>query len=102
MVLWLEMHTKILKTIASLPFVREVLGAGAGCAVALALYGVFELGRAAFGGGSIDVLAPVHAAAGTVIAHGAVSLGLPLTLALAGGCAFLHRRLSPSTMSRID
>jgi|GEM_PF-5961565 len=88
------MSTNIIHRIASLPVIREVLGAGAGCGVALALYGVFEFVRTLVGGGSIDVVAPVHAAAGAVVAHGVVSLGLPLTLALAGGCAFLHRRFS--------
>lgn len=96
------MHTQILRRVMNIPVLREVVGAGAGCAAALALYGVFEFARGLLGGGSIDVVAPVHAAAGMVAANGAVSLGLPLTLALAGGCAFLHRRLSPSTMSEID
>ncbi len=75
------MHTKILKTVASLPVIREVLGAGLGCIGALALYGVFEFLR-----GSFSV----------------VTVGLVVMLALAGGCAFLHRRFLQSTMSEID
>lgn len=92
------MHTQILKRVASLPVIREVLGAVGGGAVALGLYGVFEFGRHLVGGGSVDVLGPVHASATAIAAHGTLSLGLSGVLALAGGCAFLHRRL----MSEID
>ena len=92
------MHTKILHRIASLPVIREVLGASIGGGVALALYGIFEFARHLLGGGSIDVLGPVHASATAIAAHGMVSLGLFATLALAGGCAFIHTRL----MSEID
>lgn len=87
------MHTNILQRVSSLPVIREVLGASIGGGVALALYGVFEFGRHLLGGGSIDVLAPMHASATAVMANGVVSLGLTLPLALAGGCAFIHRRL---------
>jgi hypothetical protein len=97
------MHTQILRRIAKLPVIREVLGAGAGCAVALAAYGAFEFLRGALGVGSFDVLGPVHAAAGAVIAQGTVMLGLTATLALAAGCAFVHRKaFRPATMSEID
>lgn len=92
------MHTQILRRVASLPVIREVLGAAGGCGVALAVYAVFEFVRGIVGGGSIDVLAPVHASAAALAAHGTVSLGLSATIALAGGCAFLHRR----AMSEID
>lgn len=88
------MHTHLLKRIASLPVIREVLGAVAGGAVALSLYGVFELARGLLGGGfSVDVVGPVHAAAGAVMAQGTAGLGLVATMALAGGCAFVHRRM---------
>lgn len=87
------MHTHLLKRIASLPVIREVFGASAGAAVALALYGAFELARGFTGGGSIDVVGPVHAAAGAVIAQGTAGIGLVATMALAGGCAFVHRRM---------
>jgi hypothetical protein len=94
------MHTKILHRVMDIPVLREVVGAASGCAIALALYGVFEFVRATIGGGmSFDVVAPFHAAAGAVTAHGTVSLGLSSTLALAGACAFLHRRLLSSGMS---
>lgn len=85
------MNTNILRRIASLPVIREVLGAAGGCAVALVLYEAFEFVRGIVGG-SLDVLAPVHASATALAAHGTVSLGLSATIALAGGCAFLHRR----------
>ena len=87
------MHTHLLKRIATLPVIREVLGATAGGAVALALYGLFEVARGLMGGGSIDVVGPVHAAAGAVLAQGTAGLGIVATMALAGGCAFLHRRM---------
>lgn len=92
------MHTKILHRIASLPVIREVLGASIGGGVALALYAVFEFARSLMGGGSIDVLAPVHASAAALATHGTVSLGLSATVALAGGCAFIHKHM----MSEID
>ncbi len=97
------MQTNILRRSASLPVIREVIGAAAGCSVALAVYAAFEFVRGIIGGGSIDVLAPVHASASTLAAHGAISFGLSTTIALAGGCAFIHRRiLQATTMSEID
>ncbi len=83
---------RLVQRITSLPVIREVVGASVGGGVALALYSIFEFGRHLVGGRSIDVLAPVHASAAAVVAHGTVSLGLSATVALAGGCAFLHRR----------
>lgn len=96
------MHTNILQRVMNVPVLREVVGAVSGCAVALVAYGAFESVRGMIGGASFDVVAPVHAAAGAFADHGAVSVGLPLSLALAGGCAFLHRRFLQSTMSEID
>jgi hypothetical protein len=85
------------------PVVREIVGAVSGCAVALVLYGAFELARGLMGMGSVDVVGGFHAAAGFAVSHGTVGLGITSTLALAGGCAFVHRRvLQPSTMSEID
>ncbi len=75
------MHTKIIKTVTSLPVIREFLGAGLGCVSALALYGVFEFLRGSFSIATVGLLA---------------------MLVLAAGCAFLHRRFLPSTMSEID
>lgn len=93
------MQTKIFRRIASLPVIREVLGAAIGGGVALVIYGVFEFGRGIFlGSASIDVLAPLHASAAAIVAHGTVSLGLSAIVALAGGCAFIHR----CAMSEID
>lgn len=92
------MLTNILHRITSLPVIREVVGASIGGGVALALYTVFEFGRHLVGGGSIDVLAPLHASAAAIIANGTVSLGLSAALALAGACAFIHTRM----MSEID
>lgn len=86
------MHTAIFRRVASLPVIREVLGALAGCAVALVLYGAFELARGLLGVGSVDVVGGLHAAAGAVAAQGVAGLGVASTLALAGGCAFVHRR----------
>lgn len=92
------MHTNILRRIASLPVIREVLGASFGGAVALGLYAAFEFSRHLVGAGSVDVLAPVHASATAVMANGAVTVGLTLPLALAGACAFVHKRM----LSEID
>jgi hypothetical protein len=96
------MHVALLRRIAKLPVIRDVLGAGAGCAVALAAYAAFELARGLLGVGSVDVVGAYHAAAGAVVAQGTVVFGLSSTLALAGGCAFVHRRLSPQAVSEID
>jgi hypothetical protein len=97
------MHTQILHRLLRVPVLREVFGAVSGGAVALVAYGAFEFVRGLSGIGSIDVLAPVHASASTLAAHGAISFGLSTTIALAGGCAFIHRRiLQATTMSEID
>jgi hypothetical protein len=97
------MHTQILHRVMQVPMLREVLGALAGCSVALVLYGAFELARGLMGMGSVDVVGGLHAATGFAVSHGTIGLGLTSTLALAGGCAFIHRRvLQPSTMSEID
>lgn len=88
------MHTTILQKVASLPVIREVLGASVGGGVALTLYVVFEFGRGIFFGNAlIDALAPLHASATAVMANGVVSVGLTLPLALAGACALLHKRM---------
>lgn len=90
----------VLHRLMNVPVLREVLGAASGCAVALVLYGAFELVRGFVGMGSVDVAGGLHAAAGFAVAHGTIGLGLTSTLALAGGCAFIHRHvLQPSTMS---
>ena len=95
------MHITFLRRIASLPFIREVLGAAIGGGVALALFGVFEIIRGFFGGGtSFDMTAPLHASAVAAVAHGTVSLGVTAIVALAGGCAFLHRRVMSDSFLR--
>lgn len=95
------MQTKIFRRIASLPVIREVLGAAIGGGVALAFYGVFEITRGFFGGGtSFDMTAPLHASAVAVVAHGTVSLGVTAIVALAGGCAFLHRHVMSDSFLR--
>lgn len=86
------MHTNILRRIASLPVIREVLGASAGCAVALVAYGAFEFARRMIGMGSVDVVGGMHAAAGLVVAQGTAGIGLTGLMALAAGCAYVHRR----------
>lgn len=97
------MHTQILHRLMKVPVLREVFGAVSGGAVALVLYGAFELVRGLAGMGSVDVVGGLHAAAGFAMSHGTIGLGLTSTLALAGACAFIHRRvLQPSTMSEID
>ena len=88
------MHTQILRRIAKLPVIREVLGATAGGAVALSLYAAFEFARDLIGGGIGEAVGTrLHGAAGLVMAQGTVGLGLASTLALAGACAFMHRRM---------
>ncbi len=93
------MHTNLLHRIAALPVIREVLGACFGGAIAMSLYYVFEFVRSLVGDGVVaTVAAPLHGAALLIVMHGTVSLGLSATLALAGTCAFLHRRM----ISEID
>lgn len=87
------MHTQILHRLMKVPVLREVCGAVSGGAVALVLYGAFELVRGLAGMGSVDVVGGVHAAAGFAVAHGTIGLGLTSTLALAGACAFIHRHV---------
>ncbi len=93
------MHTKILRRIATLPIIREVLGAAIGCSGALALYMVFTFVRDLIGVGPVDAVGSrLHGAATLVMAQGTATLGLASIMALAGACAFIHHR----TMSRID
>jgi hypothetical protein len=97
------MHTQILHRLMKVPVLREILGAASGGVVALMLYGAFEFARGLTGMGPVDVVGGLHAAAGFAVSHGTIGLGLTSTLALAGACAFIHRRiLQPSTMSEID
>lgn len=93
------MHTQILRRLASLPVIREVLGAGIGCAGALGLYLVYTFVRDLIGIGPVDAVGSrLHGAALVVMAQGTATLGIASTMALAGACAFIHHR----TMSRID
>lgn len=61
------MHThlsRLFQTVTKIPVLREVLGAGAGCAIALLAYQAVTIGR-----------------------------GITVILALAAACAFFHRRM---------
>lgn len=94
------MHTNLLRHCARLPVIREVLGAGSGVAVALTGYYVFEFVRGMVGVETTNAVGTsLHGAASLLAANGTVTLGLGCTLALAGTCAFLHRR---TMMSEID
>ncbi len=93
------MHTYSLPRFTKLPVIREVLGAGSGMAIALSAYYVFEFARDLIGVGASNAIGErLHGAAAMVMAQGTVGLALPCTLALAAGCAFVHRRM----MSEID